>query len=225
MPLTYDIHPEFGYLRPGRRVRRELRVAAVSMLLGMVIGAAIVTIRAGQAVETDGVSSNLHLKSSGPDTLLPGVAGRSFQFKSADNGNADPVQAVKPYPMRTVRVRPKKSASPIAGIPLGDTAPPQPDIVSASAGPASPEGAEGPASPVPSPQAQSFAATAEPVVTRTKKQPRIMHERRQRDDEDERRYQDYGNARWQNRRAAYWGERGYAYDQDWRGAYRNWVYR
>jgi hypothetical protein len=38
-------------------------------------------------------------------------------------------------------------------------------------------------------------------------------------------YQDYGNARWQNRRAAYWGERGYTYDQDWRGAYRNWVYR
>ena len=52
-----------------------------------------------------------------------------------------------------------------------------------------------------------------------------MHARRQRDDEDERRYQDYRNARWQNRRAFYWGERGYAYDQDWRGAYRNWVYR
>ena len=93
MPLAYDIHPEFGYLWPGPRVRRELRVAAVSMLLGMAIGAAIVTIRASQAVETDGVSSNSHLKSSGPDTLLPGVAGRSFQFKSADNGKADPAEA------------------------------------------------------------------------------------------------------------------------------------
>jgi hypothetical protein len=222
LPLAYDIHPEFGYLWPGPRVRRELRVAAVSMLLGVAIGAAIVSIRASQAVETDGVSSNSHLKSSGPDTLLPGVAGRSFQFKSADNGNADPVQAVKPYPMRTVRVRPKKSASPIAGIPLGDAAPPEPGISPASTGSASPDNAQ---SFVASPQAQSFAATAEPAVTRTKKQPRIMHARRQRDDEDERRYQDYGNARWQNRRTFYWGDRGYAYNQDWRGAYRNWVYR
>ena len=220
MPLAYDIHPEFGYFSPGPRVRRELRIALVSILLGIVIGAAIVTIRAGRAMGTDGVSSNAQLKSSSPDTLVPGVAD---QFKNADNAKADPVEGIKPYPMRTVRVRPKKSASPIAGIPLGHAAPPEPDIVSASAGPASPEG--GPASPVASPQAQSFAATAEPAVTRTKKQPRIMHARRQRDDEDDRRYQDYGNARWQNRRAFYWGDRGYAYDQDWRGAYRNWVYR
>jgi len=223
MPLAYDVHPEFGYFSPGPRVRRELRVAVVSILVGMVIGAAIVTtIRAGRAVGTDDVSSNAQLKSSSSDTLVPGVAG---QFKNADNAKADPVEGIKPYPMRTVRVRPKKSASPIAGIPVGHTAPPEPDIVSASAGPASSEAAEGPASPVASPQAQSFAATAEPAVTRTRKRPRIMHARRQRDDEDERRYQDYENARWQNRRAAYWGERGYAYDQDWRGAYRNWVYR
>jgi hypothetical protein len=44
-----------------------------------------------------------------------------------------------------------------------------------------------------------------------------MHARRRRDDENE-------TARWQNRRAPYWGERGYADNQYWRGGYRNWVY-
>jgi hypothetical protein len=52
MPLAYDVHPEFGYFSPGPRVRRELRVAVVSILVGMVIGAAIVTIRAGRAMVT-----------------------------------------------------------------------------------------------------------------------------------------------------------------------------
>ena len=77
MPPAYDIHPEFGYFCLAPRVRRELRVAVVSILFGMMIGAAIVTIGAGHAVETDAVSSNAHLKSSGSDTLAPGVAGPS----------------------------------------------------------------------------------------------------------------------------------------------------
>jgi hypothetical protein len=49
MPLAYDVHPEFGYFCPAPRVRREPRVAVVSILVGMVIGAAIVTIRAGKS--------------------------------------------------------------------------------------------------------------------------------------------------------------------------------
>jgi hypothetical protein len=44
-----------------------------------------------------------------------------------------------------------------------------------------------------------------------------MHARRHRDNENE-------NARPQNRRWPYWGERAYAEDRYWRGAYRNWVY-
>ena len=54
---AYDVHPEFGYLCLAPRVRRELRVAVGSLLFGMMIGAAIVTIRAGHPIETDGVSS------------------------------------------------------------------------------------------------------------------------------------------------------------------------
>jgi hypothetical protein len=216
VPLAYDVHPEFGYLCLAPRVRRELRVALVSLLFGMMIGAAIVTIRASHAIETDGVSSNAQLRSSGSDTLAPGVAGPSSEFKIADNAKVDPVETIKPYPMRMVRVRPGKAASLLAGIPLGRAAPPEPEIVPTSASPASPENADAPRSPAASPPAQSVAETAEPAVSWTKKGRSAVHARRHRDDENE-------NARWQGRRSPYWGERGYADNQYWHGAYRNWV--
>jgi hypothetical protein len=209
---AYDVHPEFGYLCLAPRVRRELRVALVSLLFGMMIGAAIVTIRAGHA--TDAVSRDAHLHSSGSDTVPRGVAGPSSQLKAADNVKANPVEAIEPYPMRMVRVRSSKAASPLAGIPLGHTAPPEPP---APAGPASPENAEGPDSPPASPPAQSVAATAEPPVSGTKKRRSAVHARSQRDNENE-------NARWQGGQGPYWGERAYAEDRNWRGAYRNWVY-
>ena len=44
MPLAYDVHPEFGYLSPAPRARREMRVAIVSILFGMMIGAAFLTL-------------------------------------------------------------------------------------------------------------------------------------------------------------------------------------
>jgi hypothetical protein len=128
VPLAYDVHPDFGYFCAGPRVRRDLRVALVSMLFGIAIGAAIVTIRAAQASETDGVSSNARLKSSGTDTwaLLP--TGPNLQFKNADAA-AEPVEAIKPFPMRMMRVRPSKPASSIAAIPLGHTGPLEPDSI------------------------------------------------------------------------------------------------
>jgi len=193
-------------------MRRELRVAVVSILAGMAIGAAIVTVGAGHA--TDAVSRDAHLSSSSSETAPPGVAGPSPQPKIADNAKANPVEAVEPYPMRMVRIRSSKAPSPLAGIPLGRTAPPE---APASAGPASPENAEASASPAASPPAQSVTAAAEPADSGIKKRPSGMHARRQRDDEDE-------NVRWQNRRWPYWGERAYAEDRYWRGAYRNWVY-
>jgi hypothetical protein len=210
VPPAYDVHPEFGYFCLAPRMRRELRVAVVSILAGMAIGAAIVTVGAGHA--TDAVSRDAHLSSSTSETAPPGVAGPSPQLKTADNAKANPVEAIEPYPMRTVRVRSSKTSSPLAGIPLGRTDPAE---APASAGPASPENAEASASPAAS--AQSAAAAAEPAVSNTKKRPSAMHARRQRDDEDE-------NGRWQNRRWPYWGERAYAEDRYWRGASRNWVY-
>ncbi len=213
MPPAYDIHPEFGYFCPAPRARRELRVAVVSILAGMAIGAAIMAIHAGQAAETEAVSGNAQLKSSAPDPLAA-VPAASPRIKDADNAKADPVETIKPYPMRMVRVRSSKAPSPLAGIPLGRTEPPEPP---ASAGPASPENVEVPGSPAALLPAQSVAA-AKPAVSGTKRRTSTMHARRNRDDENEK-------ARWQNRHWPYWGERAYAEDRYWRGAYRNWVYR
>ena len=210
MPPAYDIHPEFGYFCPAPRARRELRVAVVSILAGMAIGAAIMAIHAGQAAETEAVSGNAQLKSAAPDPLAA-VPAASPRIKDADKAKA--VKAIEPYPMRMVRVRSSKAPSPLAGIPFGRTEPPERPV---SAGPASPENAEAPASPAALLRAQSVAA-AEPAVSGTKKRPSAMHARRQRDNENE-------NARRQNRRWPYWGERAYAEDRYWRGANRNWVY-
>ena len=209
MPPTYYVHPEFGYFCPGPRARRELRVAVVSILAGMAIGATIMAIHAGQAAETDAVSGHAKLKSSAPEPLAA-VPAASPRIMGAE---ADLVEAIKPYPIRMVRVRSSKAPSPLAGIPFGRTEPPERPV---SAGPASPENAEAPASPAALLRAQSVAA-AEPAVSGTKKRPSAMHARRQRDNENE-------NARRQNRRWPYWGERAYAEDRDWRGAYRNWLY-
>src|SRR3954447_14368318 len=125
VPPAYDIHPEFGYFCPAPRARRELRVAVVSILAGMAIGAAIMAIHAGLAAETEAVSGNAQLKSSAPDPLAP-VPAASPRIKDADNAKADPVETIKPYPMRMVRVRSSKAPSPLAGIPLGPIEPSAP---------------------------------------------------------------------------------------------------
>jgi len=210
VPPAYDIHPEFGYLCLAPRVRRELRVAVVSVLFGIVVGAAIMTVGAGHA--TDAVWRHAHLNSSGSDTKPPNAA--TPQLKTAANAKANPADAIEPYPMRMVRVRSSKAPAPLAGIPLGRAEPPEAPV---SAAPAAPENAEAFAPPAASPPVQSVAAAAEPAVSNTKKRPSAMHARRQRDDEDE-------NARWQNRHWPTWGERAYAEDRYWRGGYRNWVY-
>ena len=212
MPPAYDIHPEFGYLCPAPRVRRELRVAVVSVLFGIVVGAAIVTVGAGHA--TDAVSRDAHLNSSGSDTKPPNAAGPSPQLKTAANAKANRTDAIEPYPMRMVRVRSSKAPAPLAPILLGRAAPSESPT---SAAPAAPENAEAVAAPAASSPTQSVATAAEPAASSMKKRPSAMHARHQRDDEDE-------NARWQSRRWPTWGERAYAEDRYWRGGYRNWVY-
>ena len=209
MSIVYDVHPEFGYFCPAPRVRRELRVALFSILIGIMIGAAIGTVRTSRAVETDGVSSNAHLKSSGAETLAVGIAGPG---SNADSIKADLGEAIRPYPMRMVRLRPSKAASHLAGIALGHTAPPEPEIAPAPAGPASPEKIEGSKAPAASPRAQSFSALA---ATNKGVSPR-QRARRQLDDGNE------NNDAWQSRRRLDWGDRRYAEDRYWRGTYRDW---
>ncbi|MGZ9067156.1 MAG: hypothetical protein ACXW2I_17710, partial [Burkholderiales bacterium] len=59
----------------------------------------------------------------------------------------------------------------------------------------------------------ALAGTNKRISTR----PRVVEARRQWDDENE-------NEAWQNRRRPDWGERAYAEDRYWRGAYRDWGY-
>ena len=84
MPPAYYLHPEFGHFCLGPAARRELRIAVASILFGMVIGAAIVTVGAGHAVELDGGSSNAHLKPLSSDTFLAGPGVPSSQFTNVE---------------------------------------------------------------------------------------------------------------------------------------------
>jgi hypothetical protein len=207
VPPTYYVHPEFGYFCPSPGARRELRVAVVSILFGMVIGAAVVTVGAGHAGESDGGSSNAQAKSSRSDALLPGSGGPTAQSMTAGKAQANSVEAIKPYPMRRVRVPTK--ASGLAGIALGHTAQPEPPP---SAGPTSHENEQAALSPAASPEAQKVEAAAQSAIPTTRRRPSGIYARRPRDDQHE-------NARWQS-----WGERAYAEDRSWRGAYRNWAH-
>ena len=116
---TYYVHPEFGFFCLAPAARRELRIAVASILFGMVIGATVVTVGAGHAVELDRGLSNAHLNPSSFDTLLPGPGASSSQFEDVDSAHAGNAESIRPYPMRMVRVRSSKGLSPLAGIPLG----------------------------------------------------------------------------------------------------------
>jgi hypothetical protein len=68
-----NFHPEFGYFCPMPPLRRELPVALRSFLLGMLIGAAVVIIRAGEAREPDDAAANAQPEPSKFHTLMPNV--------------------------------------------------------------------------------------------------------------------------------------------------------
>jgi hypothetical protein len=59
-PANY-VHPEFGYLCPTSRLRRDFRVAVVSIVLGGIIGAAVVTLRAAHDREADNALMVAHV--------------------------------------------------------------------------------------------------------------------------------------------------------------------
>jgi DMSO reductase anchor subunit len=53
------VHPEFGLLSPTPRLRRELRMAFFSVLLGIAIGAAAVIALSGKKTSDDAQVSGL----------------------------------------------------------------------------------------------------------------------------------------------------------------------
>ena len=182
MPPTYYVHPEFGYFCPGPRARRELRVAVVSILFGMVIGAAIMTVGAGQRRwRPTAVSSNAHLKSSSSRPVAAGRQRTEPPIKDADNAKADPAEAIKPYPMRMVRVRSSKALSTCR-----DSARPYARNRSRPLPQARPRHENEEAAPLPaaSPQAQKVKAAAQPAIPTTRRRPSATYARRPRDDRE-----------------------------------------
>jgi hypothetical protein len=114
VPRADNFHPEFGYFCPTPRARRELRVVLRSLLLGMLIGAALVAIGAGEAREADNAARDAQPKPSEPHTLMPDVRELSLRLNNPDASNVDLNSPIKPYPMRMVRVRSTKAgASPV----------------------------------------------------------------------------------------------------------------
>ena len=162
MPPAHYIHPEFGWLGPAPRARRELRVAVASILSGIATGAAIVTVGAGHAVEADRVSGNSQLRSWSSNPFLPDAGGPIALFQNADNPRADPVEPIKPYAVRKVRVSSTRAAAPRTEIPPGRAARTKLD---------SPENDQTSVSPADTPSAQSFATAAGPAISSSNKRP------------------------------------------------------
>lgn len=68
-------HPEFGWLAPTSRLRRELRVGFLSLLLGLGIGAAAVTVLSTHSHDPDSDALTL-AREGGTDPSLPATAER-----------------------------------------------------------------------------------------------------------------------------------------------------
>src|SRR5258708_31415768 len=125
MPSAHYVHPEFGYFCLGPGLRRVLRVAVVSILFGIIIGASVIRLRAGHDRQADNAWTIAHIEPSRAATVLPAAT----EPGSSLTGNAakrKPNGAIKPFPPRIVPLRSAKDRSPLAAAPLSRTRPSQP---------------------------------------------------------------------------------------------------
>ena len=118
MPSAHYVHPEFGYFCLGPGLRRVLRVAVVSILFGIIIGANVIRLRAGHDRQADNAWMTAHIEPSRAATVLPAATepGSSLTGNAAKGA---PNGAIKPFPTRIVRVRLAKDRSLPAAVPLG----------------------------------------------------------------------------------------------------------
>ena len=182
MPSAYHVHPEFGYFCPTPRRRRELRVAIVSILFGVIIGASIATLRAGHDRNPDSASTAAHVDVSNSERVLVAAAEATPAAPNEADTKVEAKESIKPFPIRRVRVRPAGRNPPV---PATDATAPTPAAVVASASPLVelPESAQGSEPPAASSHARKSAAAQQPS-TAVKKQQRIAHvQSRRRDDE------------------------------------------
>ena len=70
MPSAHYVHPEFGYFCPGLGLRRVLRVAVVSILFGIIIGASVIRLRAGHDCQAVNAWTIAHTEPSRAATVF-----------------------------------------------------------------------------------------------------------------------------------------------------------
>jgi hypothetical protein len=191
-PANY-VHPEFGYLCPTSRLRRDFRVAVVAIVLGGIIGAMVVTLRADHdrdaeteriridAVKTDAAEHVTDGAKSG------GAKSDSAKSDSAKTGGAK-ADAAKPpcedntwadldgncatSKPRRVKVRAATDSPAIGAAPLGRT-------VSTGIATSAPAATNAPAAPQSSPpsaapsNATASPAASQPSAAATKKPQKV----------------------------------------------------
>lgn len=138
-----DLHPEFGFLSPSPRLRREIRIAATALLLGAIAGAICVSgvvalrhsdsaslelVEAASATASQDTQARTSPSADSPATIPEIRAGRIAPEASADVQVQEssetsaqavaPGSAIAPKP-RMVRIRKTVESPPIARLPLG----------------------------------------------------------------------------------------------------------
>lgn len=91
MPPANYVHPEFGYLCPTSRLRRDFRVAVVSIALGGIVGAGIVAWRTGHDRDADSALMVAHVAHPA-ETVAPAAA--AAMPDATDAGSAK-LEAIK----------------------------------------------------------------------------------------------------------------------------------
>jgi hypothetical protein len=173
MPSAYHVHPDFGYLCPTPYWRRELRIAIVSILFGAIIGSSIATLRAGHDRTPDGASAAAHVDVSNSERVPVAAVEDTPAATSDADTKPEAREAIKPFPIRRVRVRPPAHIPPIPAAEA--TAPTQASVAAAASPLLEPsESAQGSGPPAASSHATKSAAAPRPS-TAVKKRQRIAH--------------------------------------------------
>jgi len=180
-PANY-VHPEFGYLCPTSRPRRDFRVAVVAIVLGGIIGAMVVTLRANhdRDAETERIRIDA-VKADAAEHVTDGAKSGGAKSDSAksDSAKSDSAKtggakadAAKPpcedadldgncatSKPRRAKVRAATDSPAIGAAPLGRT-------VSTGVATSAPTATNAPAAPQSSPpSAAPSNATASPAAS------------------------------------------------------------
>jgi hypothetical protein len=188
-PANY-VHPEFGYLCPTSRLRRDFRVAVVAIVLGGIIGAMVVTLRANhdRDAETERIRIDA-VKADAAERVTDGAKSGGAKSDSAKSDSAKTggakADAAKPpcedadldgncatSKPRRAKVRAATDSPAIGAAPLGRT-------VSTGVATSAPAATNAPAAPQSSPpsaapsNATASPATSQPSAAATKKAQKV----------------------------------------------------